>query len=92
MKAQKLIVIFGALENPARLKIIKALIKKQELSCMKIKRLMHLSQPTISHHLKVLVNSDLLKVRKHMQFNYFSLNNRVIKMFLDELKKINKGR
>lgn len=57
---------------------------------MEILEKYHLSQPAVSHHLKILLESELVFVRREGQYGYFSFNNRVfddyLRFFSEELK------
>lgn len=55
--------IFKVLADPTRLKIIAALIKN-ELCVQDISELLNMSLPAVSHHLKSLRDSKLIKYRR----------------------------
>lgn len=44
------------------------------------------TQPTLSHHMKVLMENNLVNVRKDGQWNYYSLNlmecNKIVLFFM----------
>ena len=52
-----------ALGHPARLKIVSGLLK-DECNVARIQRVLELPQSTISQHLRVLKNADIIKGRK----------------------------
>lgn len=56
-------LIIKALSDPNRLKIL-SLLNKKSLCVCEIKALLSLAQPTISTHLKILVNAKLIKAEK----------------------------
>ena len=60
-----------------------------ELSCGEIGAKFELSQPAISHHLKILNEAGLLVVRRESQHAFISLNralvNRVLGLLPDRL-------
>lgn len=62
------------LSDPNRLKIIDILSCGERCVC-DILEFFELTQPTLSHHLKVLMDVGLVNVRKQGQWNYYSLNN-----------------
>jgi len=60
---ENLITIIKALSDANRLKII-AILRKKSLCVCEIEHLLSLAQPTISTHLKILVNAKLIKSEK----------------------------
>ncbi len=79
--------IFKALSEPIRLKILNMLSCKELCACELLSGL-SISQPTLSHHMKVLSECDLVKGRKDSTWMYYSINNQTIenlKSFIDLL-------
>ncbi|TJX15344.1 winged helix-turn-helix transcriptional regulator [Tissierella creatinini] len=78
--------ILKVLADPNRLKIIDILSCREICACDILKHF-DFTQPTLSHHMKVLEESGLINVRKDGVWNYYSLNmiscNKVIKMLMD---------
>lgn len=64
---------FKALCDENRLKIVRMLAHR-ELCVCDILENFHLSQPTVSHHLKVLVNSGLIQCEKRGRWCFYSVN------------------
>lgn len=60
---ENLTTIIKALSDANRIKII-ALLRKKSLCVCELEDLLSLAQPTISTHLKVLVNAKLIKSEK----------------------------
>jgi ArsR family transcriptional regulator len=54
----------GALADKYRLAVILALSREDSLPFAKVQELMGLSQPCVSHHLKVLADSGLITTQK----------------------------
>jgi ArsR family transcriptional regulator len=74
-----------------RLKII-YLLKDRELCVCKIYPRLNLAQNLVSSHLKIMINFDLLKIRKEWKNNYYSLNQKTFNKYsrlLDLLLKKN---
>jgi ArsR family transcriptional regulator len=68
---------FGALSDPARIRILLAL-EIVELCVCDISRLIDLPQPSVSHHLKALRQSGLIKFKKSGKMTIYSLkDNRI---------------
>lgn len=66
--------IMKALSDPSRLKIID-LLSCGEMCACKILESFDFTQPTLSHHMKVLSDCGLVNVRKEGLWNHYSLNN-----------------
>lgn len=66
--------LFGALADPARVRIVNALATSAEAVCAcELEPLLGLSQPTVSHHLKRLTDAGLLEREQRGRWAYFSL-------------------
>ncbi|QNO17611.1 MULTISPECIES: ArsR/SmtB family transcription factor [Eubacteriales] len=74
--------IFKVLSDPTRLKIINALMLSEMCVC-DIAALLNMSKPAISHHLKSLRQTHLIKYRRDGKIAYYSLNDAHIKMMFD---------
>lgn len=70
-----------ALADPSRLKILEFLLEPRVDCCARddgvcgcdFEALLGLSQPTVSHHLKILVAAELLSVEKRGRWSYYGL-------------------
>jgi ArsR family transcriptional regulator, arsenate/arsenite/antimonite-responsive transcriptional repressor len=60
---RELVNVMKALSDPGRLKVLKMLEAREMCAC-EIIGLLGLAQPTVSRHLKVLVDAGLIKGRK----------------------------
>ena len=66
--------LFKALADPARVRIVNLLATAGEPVCAcNLNEPVGLSQPTVSHHLKKLVDAGLLKREQRGKWAYFSL-------------------
>lgn len=81
--------ISKALGDSNRLKILKA-IQSQEgrLACTVIVSSLNLAQPSISHHIKKLVEAELIESHKEGRFYSYSLNKEILDRYLKTLKKL----
>lgn len=66
--------IFKALSDPNRLKIIDILSCGEKCACDILENF-EFTQPTLSHHMKVLIDCKLVKSRKDGLWNYYTLDN-----------------
>ncbi len=62
-----------ALSDPIRRKILE-LLKKNDLPVSEIAKHFDVTLPTLSHHLGVLLNADLVTFQKRGQERIYSLN------------------
>lgn len=67
------IKIMKALSDPNRVKILKILQHKSGLCVCELKSLLHIAQPTVSKHLKVLEEAGLVEYRKDGLWVNYSL-------------------
>jgi len=66
--------LFKALADPARVRIINMIAASREPVCAcNLNDPVGLSQPTVSHHLKKLVDAGLLEREQRGKWAYFSL-------------------
>lgn len=73
MNYEKQIIIFKALSDNNRLQILK-MLSNGELCACKILEELHITQPTLSHHMKVLSDANLVFNRKDKSWTYYTLN------------------
>ena len=66
--------IFKALSDPNRLKIIDILSCGEKCACDILENF-EFTQPTLSHHMKVLLDCKLVRSRKEGLWNYYTLDN-----------------
>ncbi|MGI6009532.1 MAG: ArsR/SmtB family transcription factor [Methanomethylophilus sp.] len=65
--------VFKALSDGNRLKIIEMLAGGETCAC-RILEEMSITQPTLSHHMKVLQECGLVTVRKEGRWSYYTLS------------------
>ena len=79
--------IFKALSDSNRLQIINILSCGEKCAC-RLLDYFNFTQPTLSHHMKVLMECGLVNSRKEGTWNYYSLNVQnanELRRFLDEI-------
>ncbi|MBO0576290.1 ArsR family transcriptional regulator [Clostridium botulinum] len=78
--------IIKALSDSSRLKIIDMLSCGEKCACDILEHF-DFTQPTLSHHMKVLIDCGLVESRKEGLWSYYSLNitncNKLILFFMD---------
>ncbi len=75
-------IIFKALNDPSRRKILE-LLQEKDMTAGEIADRFDISWPSISHHLDLLKQAKLVMTEKEGQFIYYSLNTTVV----DEILK-----
>ncbi|MBD1396732.1 winged helix-turn-helix transcriptional regulator [Pontibacter sp. JH31] len=74
--------VFKALNDPTRREILH-LLKEKDLTAGDIAEAFHITKPSISHHLDILSQAELVTSEKKGQFVIYSLNTTV----LDDIMK-----
>ncbi len=65
--------IFKALSDPTRAEIYHMLKNGEMCGCVILEKF-NITQPTLSYHMKLLVESGLVKFRKEGVWNHYSLD------------------
>lgn len=73
MTREEVSVICKAMSDANRLKVIEMLTKGEKCGCELLDEL-QVTQPTLSHHMKVLGDCGLTNSRKEGKWNYYSIN------------------
>jgi ArsR family transcriptional regulator, arsenate/arsenite/antimonite-responsive transcriptional repressor len=77
-KGKQIINFFKAVCDSNRHSILHLVKKNGEMNATDIINKMSLSQPTISHHLKILVDAEVLESRKEGKETYYKINEKII--------------
>jgi len=86
--------MFHAIADPTRRRILQALKERGGCSAGKevglcahdIEIRVHLSQPTISHHMAILTKSGLVEAKKLGQWKWYRRNEPVLREFSRKLR------
>ncbi|KXG76146.1 ArsR/SmtB family transcription factor [Thermotalea metallivorans] len=85
MKEQ--IEIFKALSDENRIKILK-MLSCRELCACDIQQNLDLTQPTISHHMKVLQQTGLIQWEKRGKWIFYRINQKKVEGLYGFIKEI----
>jgi ArsR family transcriptional regulator len=77
--------IAKALADPQRQELLEKIARAGEMSCTALVGMCPVSQATVSHHLKELVNAGLLERRKEGQYGYYRFVPARLSAYTDEL-------
>jgi DNA-binding transcriptional ArsR family regulator len=91
----KLDLVLHAIADPTRRRILQALKEQGGCSIGKdvglcasdIEQCIHLSQPTISHHMAILTKAGLVDAKKIGLWRWYRRNDAVLREFTRSLKK-----
>ncbi|MCL2060631.1 MAG: metalloregulator ArsR/SmtB family transcription factor [Oscillospiraceae bacterium] len=93
VKYKEYALLFKALSDPNRLMIMDMLSCGELCACIILLKF-NITQPTLSHHMKILCDSKLVNARKDGKWTYYSLNSETVKNFkayLNEVTTAKKG-
>lgn len=88
MEQKDVLKIFKALADETRLEIISMLSLEKRCACQ-LQEKFNITQPTLSHHMKLLVDSTLLIQTKIGKWVYYHINPDVLNDVLSYLEDLN---
>ena len=89
MNSKKAERIAKALADPNRILILKEIKKQKEcLYCMDITEMLDLSQPSISHHHKLLTDAEIIVSEKEGLSMKYRLNSKVMDEYIEFLESL----
>ena len=86
----KINLVYKALADPTRRDILN-LLKNRDLTAGEIADHFRISKPSISHHLNLLKQADLVHAEKDGQYIYYSINTTVLQDVLVWLLSLQEG-
>src|SRR5687767_11991552 len=78
MTETTLVRVLKAIGHPKRFRIVQEIAAAGELNCGEVCGRFECSQPTISHHMKILAQADVLIVREAGQQRIITVNQSLI--------------
>lgn len=90
---RKVSIIFKAFCDENRIRILRLLVTEERCACKLLEEL-NITQPTLSHHMKILCDSGIVTVRKEGKWMYYSISEEGVEYAQDcfnQLTKINKS-
>jgi ArsR family transcriptional regulator len=83
--------ISKALADPNRVLILKEIKKQKDcLYCMALNDIVDLAQPSIAHHLKLLMDAELILSEKEGRYVKYKLNGQVLDEYVEYLEALKK--
>jgi len=80
-------LICKALSDSNRLEIVQMLSEGEKCGCKLLERF-EITQPTLSHHMKILVEAGMVNDRKEGKWHYYSLNTQTFSSFKKYIEKL----
>lgn len=87
MDERKTALIFKALGDENRIHIVKMLRSGEKCACKLLEEL-NVTQPTLSHHMKILCDSGIVAGRKDGKWMHYSISADGAKVAADRLKEL----
>ena len=84
--------VLSVLSEPTRIRIIRLISGSGELRSCDLLPEFEITQPTLSHHLNILLENDVLTSRKVGRCVYFSINRGTMSLVADLMQGIASGR
>jgi len=88
MDQKELARISKALSDPSRLRVFEGISSCKEMFCGQIVEKYKLTPGTISHHLKILADANLIETRREGQFIYMTSRPETVRDYTRALIKI----
>ena len=85
MDTKRMATIFKAFADENRLQILQMLEHEEKCAC-KILEEMQISQPTLSHHMKILCDSGIVVGRKEGKWMHYSISSEGVESLASYLK------
>ena len=81
------VLICKALGDPNRMEIVKMLSDQEKCGCKLLEKF-DITQPTLSHHMKILTECNLVNSRKEGKWTYYSINSKKFSEFKSAVSKL----
>ena len=87
MDERKVAAIFKAFCDENRIKIIKLLRSGEKCACKLLEEI-QVTQPTLSHHMKILCDSGVVVGRKEGKWTHYSISEKGVAQAKDCLRQL----
>ena len=87
MDERKIALIFKAFCDENRIRILKMLTSGEKCACKMLEEL-NVTQPTLSHHMKILCDSGVVVGRKEGKWMHYSISSEGAKVAVESLAKL----
>ena len=84
---KKVAAIFKAFGDENRIRIIKLLRTGEKCACKLLEEI-HVTQPTLSHHMKILCDAEIVIGRKEGKWTHYSISENGVEQAKECLEKL----
>lgn len=77
-----------ALSEPARVRLLRELAARGSMMCVEVQQFLRLAQPTVSHHVKTLVEAGLVETEKQGRHVRIWLSLQALEQFCQRLRQV----
>ena len=88
IKTDEMARFFKALGDPTRIKLLQLLLSGDSLCVGALAEKLHITQPAVSQHLKVLKNEGIVMGKRMGFFVHYQLNREIFTKYDIKLKRI----
>lgn len=92
-KYSEIAQVFKAFCDENRIKILELLQSGEKCGCKLLEEL-NVTQPTLSHHMKILCDSGIVESRKEGKWTHYKISDsgcETAKLLIEEITKVNTG-
>lgn len=90
MTAKEYAILFQALSEETRVRVTEMLTKEKRCACQILEKL-EISQPTLSHHMRILSESGLVTAEKRGKWVFYGINEAVFADLKKFVERIGQG-
>lgn len=87
MNEKKIASVFKAFCDENRVRILENLITGEKCACVLLENL-KITQPTLSHHMKILCDSGIVKGRKEGKWTHYSISPEGAEFAAEKLREL----
>ena len=87
MYEKKIAVTFKAFCDENRIRILKLLCSGEKCACKLLEEI-NVTQPTLSHHMKILCDSEIVVGRKEGKWTHYSISEKGVKQAKEYLRQL----
>ena len=87
MDEKRIAAIFKAFCDANRIRIIKLLRSGEKCACKLLEEI-NVSQPTLSHHMKILCDSEIVVGRKEGKWTHYSISEKGVEQAKECLRQL----
>ena len=87
MEEKRIAAIFKAFCDENRISIIKLLRSGEKCACKLLEEI-NVTQPTLSHHMKILCDSEIVVGRKEVKWTHYSISEKGVEQAKECLRQL----